>query len=133
MLLMIIYDLFAGISAMAAFVIFLITFNTAFRGCLGLFIKFKIKEVTQIFREKPIRAGLNLVAFLIFFSTAFSYLIPVDITEYFVIRSIFIRIPLILAEAAILWIVIKIEHGEWHLKGDYYREETSDLRPLEDK
>ena len=111
----IIYDLFLGFSILAAFFLFLVTFNTAFRGCVPLFYKFKFREIYSIAKSKPIRAGLTAISFLLFISISVSYLFPVDVTTSFLIRGIVIRLPLIAAEGIILWTIIHIEHGDWTL------------------
>ncbi len=108
-LLEIIYGLLGSLSSLAAFVLFLITFSLTFDGYKSAFLKLQFKKIKERFWLNPIKGCLTAISFLIFISMALSYLVPVEVTLTFIIRSTTVRVPLIIAEVIVLWMVLHLE------------------------
>ena len=117
------YDLISIVVILTTLICFLVTFNTVFPHGGKLLLKFKLGEVKRGFENRPIRGGLTAISFLIFFSMIATYIVPVEIDGWFIIRTIFLRIPVLAASLIILWTVVHIQHGDWDINRRYDEEE----------
>ncbi len=130
----ILYDFISVIVALSTLVVFLFTFHIVFPEGRSLIFRLKFKELKYLFEQKPIRGGFTAVSFLIFFGMVSSYLVPVEITGLFLIRTLLIRLPMLAASGVILWVVIHIQHGDWDINSRYRTiKKEDDVRPLENK
>jgi len=132
--LIILYDASAVLFVLATFFIFIFTGNNFWHDTRRRFSWRSWSDVKAHIRERPIRLSLTIATFAIFFAVTGAYLIPVEITPLFALRSIFFRGPLVVAGLAILYASARVDTLEMRMKNEeYQRIKGEEIQEIKDK